>query len=199
MVSAEDLHAKNMSSTAKGTIEHPGTGVAQKRGLNRSLQRVGFRAMLDAVARSCQKNGTDFLRVPPYYTSQTCSLCGEIGKREKQAFTCTSCGVVIQADFNAARNLRKVAYLTTQAAAKQGRRQTRSHNPDRGCDTNKRLITRQPPGHPCGVANRGSCWRGLTAHRCEPRPAGSLRNRADHRRKPRSTHPLFRILKLCAR
>ena len=115
MVSAEYLCVKNMYSTAKGTIEHPGTKVAQKRGLNRSLQRVGIRATLDAICRSCQKNGTDFLKVPPYYTSQTCSLCGEMGKREKQAFTCTSCGVVIHAGFNATRNLRKVAYLTTQA------------------------------------------------------------------------------------
>ena len=145
MVSVEDLQAKNMSSTAKGTMEHPGTRVAQKRGLNRSLQRVGVRATLDAIERACQKNGTGFLGVPPYYTSQTCSLCGEIGKREKQAFTCTSCGVVSQSDFNAARNLRKAAYLIIRAAAKQGRRKTRSHNPDRGCGTNKRLATRQPP------------------------------------------------------
>ena len=64
MVSAEDLQAKNMSSTAKGTIEHPGTRVAQKRGLNRSLQQVGVRAMLDAIERACQKNGTDFLESP---------------------------------------------------------------------------------------------------------------------------------------
>ena len=118
--------------------------MAQKRGLNRSLQRVGVRATLDAIERACQKNGTGFLGVPPYYTSQTCSLCGEISKREKQAFTCTSCGVVSQADFNATRNLRKVAYLIIRATAKQGRRKMRGHNPDRGCVTNKRLMTRQP-------------------------------------------------------
>ena len=35
-------------------LKHP-----QKRGLNRSLQRVGVRAMLDAIERSCQKNGKD--------------------------------------------------------------------------------------------------------------------------------------------
>ena len=90
-------------------------------GTERIAPTGGIRAMLDAIARSCQKNGTDFLMVPPYYTSQTCSLCGEMGRRKKQAFTCTSCGVVLHADFNAARNLRKV-----------------------GCVTNKRLVTRQP-------------------------------------------------------
>ena len=110
-VSVEDLKAKSMSSTAKGTVEHPGTRVAQKRGLNRSLQQVGVRAMLDAIERSCRKNGKDFFGVPPHYTSQTCSLCGEIGKRERQAFACTSCGARFQADFNASCNVRKVAYL----------------------------------------------------------------------------------------
>ena len=119
-VSVEDLKAKSMSATAKGTLEHPGVGVAQKRGLNRSLQRVGVRAMLDAIERSCRKNGKDFFGVPPHYTSQTCSLCGEIGKRERQAFACTSCGARFQADFNASCNVRKVAYLILMlmAAAK---------------------------------------------------------------------------------
>ena len=94
--------------------------MAQKRGLNRSLQRVGVRAMLDAIERSCRKNGKDFFGVPPHYTSQTCSLCGEIGKRERQAFACTSCGARFQADFNASCNVRKVAYLILMlmAAAK---------------------------------------------------------------------------------
>ena len=119
-VSVEDLKAKSMSATAKGTMEHPGTRVAQKRGLNRSLQRVGVRAMLDAIERYCQKNGKDFFGVPPHYTSQTCSLCGEIGKRERQAFACTSCGARFQADFNASRNVRKVAYLILMLMAAAG-------------------------------------------------------------------------------
>ena len=76
----EDLKAKAMSATAEGTLEHPGVGVAQKRGLNRGLQGVGIRAMLDAIERSCRKNGTGFLGVAPHYTSQTCSLCGELGQ-----------------------------------------------------------------------------------------------------------------------
>ena len=76
--------------------------------------------MLDAIGRSCRKNGTGFLRVAPHYTSQTCSLCGELGRRERQAFACTNCGARFQADFNASRNVRKVAYLILMlmAAAK---------------------------------------------------------------------------------
>ena len=76
--------------------------------------------MLDAIGRSCRKNGKGFFGVAPHYTSQTCSLCGEIGKREKQAFACTGCGAWFQADFNASRNVRKVAclILMLMAAAK---------------------------------------------------------------------------------
>ena len=55
-----------------------------------------------------------------HYTSQTCSLCGEIGKRERQAFACTSCGARFQADFNASCNVRKVAYLILMLMAAAG-------------------------------------------------------------------------------
>ena len=119
-VGVEDLKAKNMSATAEGTIEHPGVNVAQKRGLNRGLQGVGVRSMLDAIGRSCRKNGKGILGVSPHYTSQTCSLCGELGRRKKQAFVCTSCGARFQADFNASRNVRKVAYLILMLMAAAG-------------------------------------------------------------------------------
>ena len=82
-VSVEDLKAKNMSSTAKGTVEHPGTRVAQKRGLNRSLQRVGVRAMLDATARACRKNGKDFFGVPsPLHITDLLSMWRDRQTRE---------------------------------------------------------------------------------------------------------------------
>ena len=119
-VSAEDLKAKNMSASGAGTIEHPGVRVAQKRGLNRGLQGVGVRAMLDAIERSCRKNGKGFFGVAPHYTSQTCSLCGELGERKKQAFACTGCGARFQADFNASRNVRKVAHLILMLMAAAG-------------------------------------------------------------------------------
>ena len=37
LIAVEDLAIKNMTRSAAGTLENPGTGVAQKRGLNRSI------------------------------------------------------------------------------------------------------------------------------------------------------------------
>ena len=42
--------------------------------------------------------------INPAYTSQTCSVCGELGKREKHRFSC-QCGTRLHADSNAARNI----------------------------------------------------------------------------------------------
>ncbi|MEU2611867.1 zinc ribbon domain-containing protein [Micromonospora sp. NPDC007271] len=39
------------------------------------------------------------------YTSQTCHRCGRFGRRSGDRFHCTSCGVVWQADVNAAINI----------------------------------------------------------------------------------------------
>lgn len=52
--------------------------------------------------------GIEVRKVNPYHTSQICSCCGhwEEGQRKDQAhFVCGSCGVELNADFNAARNI----------------------------------------------------------------------------------------------
>lgn len=38
----EALDLRAMTRSAKGTVEHPGTQVAQKRGLNRAISRSGW-------------------------------------------------------------------------------------------------------------------------------------------------------------
>ena len=45
----EDLKLKNMTKSAKGTVEEPGKNVRQKTGLNRSLARVAPYAMRMAI------------------------------------------------------------------------------------------------------------------------------------------------------
>ena len=37
LIALENLSIRNMTASAKGTLENLGTGVAQKRGLNRSI------------------------------------------------------------------------------------------------------------------------------------------------------------------
>lgn len=101
----EGLRITNMTRTARGTVEQPGTNVRQKAGLNRAILAAGW-GMLRA--RTGQKAPGRVQDVPAAYTSLRCSACGWIEKnsRKSQAeFVCVSCGFSINADINAAVNV----------------------------------------------------------------------------------------------
>lgn len=104
----EDLQVKNMSRSAKGTVEAPGRQVAQKSGLNKSILDQGwgmFRRMLEYKQ---QWRGGEVFAVNPRYTSQTCHACAHVSpaNRVQQAlFSCVQCGYAAHADVNAARNI----------------------------------------------------------------------------------------------
>lgn len=103
LVFVEDLKIKNMSKSAKGTLEDPGRSVSAKSGLNRAILDCGwgtFRTMLEYK--------TQVVSVDPKYTSQICSICGhkDASSRLSQSkFVCTSCAFASNADVNAAKNI----------------------------------------------------------------------------------------------
>lgn len=101
----EDLRVAQMMRSSAGTIDLPGVNVAQKRGLNRSIAQTGW-AMF--AQRLGHKIGDRLVLVPAAGTSLTCNSCGHRDResRESQArFVCRSCGVVCNADLNAALNI----------------------------------------------------------------------------------------------
>ena len=55
----------------------------------------------------CEEESVWYWEVNPAYTSTTCSHCGHVDKQSRKGlvFSCTSCGVVDNADVNAARNI----------------------------------------------------------------------------------------------
>ena len=55
----------------------------------------------------CEEQGISLVKVSPAYTSQTCSRCKVIDKSNRQGekFICKSCGLEIDADYNAAINI----------------------------------------------------------------------------------------------
>jgi putative transposase len=105
-IRVEDLKVREMTRSARGTRECPGTKVAQKRGLNREISRQGW-GML--VARLQHKARGRLELVSAAYTSQRCSHCGHVApeNRKSQAvFQCVACGAgPCNADVNAARNI----------------------------------------------------------------------------------------------
>lgn len=78
------------------------------RRLNRLLQHAG-RSIIRRKLRDLEERlGVKWSEVNPAYTSQTCSSCGYIDKknrRNQQAFRCRWCGRTLHADLNAAQNI----------------------------------------------------------------------------------------------
>ena len=109
-VAMEDLKLKNMTKSAKGTVEEPGKNVRQKTGLNRSLARVAPYAMRMAIHWAVFKANGRLILVDPKYTSQTCPICGctSSSNRPSQAhFGCQKCGYTANADVVGATNVLK--------------------------------------------------------------------------------------------
>lgn len=105
LVRFEKLNIKNMTRSAKGTIEEPGKRVAQKAGLNRAILAQGWGLLRRRTGHKAPGRVED---VPAPYTSLRCSACGWIDKnsRKSQAeFVCSSCGFTCNADTNAAVNV----------------------------------------------------------------------------------------------
>ena len=106
-VVVEDLKVKNMTASAKGTLENPGNNVRQKAGLNRGMLDTAWGQIRRNLEYKCGR----LIEVNPAYTSQTCHKCGHTDKenRKSQArFLCVDCGFASNADTNAALNIRRL-------------------------------------------------------------------------------------------
>ena len=105
MIVAEDLVIKNMTRSAKGTMEEPGKNVSAKSGLNRSINDQTWGMILTQLAYKAEWAGREFVKVDPKRTSQTCSVCGVVDgtHRTGKDYDCSGCGLQLDADINAAR------------------------------------------------------------------------------------------------
>ena len=104
----EDLKIRNMTASARGTVDEPGRNVRQKSGLNRSILNQGWHGFETLLAYKLEERGGTLVTVDPAYTSQTCSECAAVDResRESQAvFLCRHCGFSAHADHNAAINI----------------------------------------------------------------------------------------------
>ena len=60
-----------------------------------------------AINLQCQLNSIQFQKVSAHNTSKICSCCGTIGIREGKQFKCSYCGLRLDSDLNASRNIVK--------------------------------------------------------------------------------------------
>ncbi|SCL71790.1 zinc ribbon domain-containing protein [Micromonospora chersina] len=73
--------------------------------INRRLAAWTKGVTAEALKNVSERRGSALVHVNAAYTSQACHRCGRFGRRGGDRFHCTSCGVVWQADVNAAINI----------------------------------------------------------------------------------------------
>jgi putative transposase len=78
-----------------------------RKSFNNKLQYWSYRQCLSKLQSRCERSGICFCEVDPAYTSQTCSSCGHVDRnsRKGEQFLCTRCGMSLDADFNASRDI----------------------------------------------------------------------------------------------
>lgn len=108
VVYREDLRIRNMTASAKGTLEEPGKNVKQKSGLNSAILDQGWGMLFSMLDQKMFELGGEVYAVPPANTSRTCPVCGDVSplNRLTQAlFCCRVCGYKGNADVVAANNI----------------------------------------------------------------------------------------------
>ncbi len=81
-------------------------GLAKSR-LAKSVHDAGWSMLLSFLAYKASIAGSQVIAVDPYNTSQACSSCGSIVKKDLSArvHSCPDCGLVLNRDHNAALNI----------------------------------------------------------------------------------------------
>jgi putative transposase len=110
-ISHEAIQPANLSRRPAPVPDENGgylhNGAAQKAGLNKSIHDVGWSCFLSILACKAAWAGKRVEAVNPAYTSQDCSGCGERIEKSLSVRThvCTNCGLIVDRDENAARNI----------------------------------------------------------------------------------------------
>ncbi len=83
-------------------------GAGAKSGLNKSIQDAGWASFIELVEHKAAWAGVAVYKVDPKKTSQVCSVChkeGEYKDLSMRTHVCSSCGIILDRDHNAAINI----------------------------------------------------------------------------------------------
>ena len=73
--------------------------------LRSRLHRWPFHQLRQFVEYKAKAQGIRVIEINPAFTSQTCSVCLQLGERQKHRFSCSHCGSRQHSDLNASRNI----------------------------------------------------------------------------------------------
>ena len=120
----EDLQVANLSRRPKAKPDGNGgylpNGARAKAALNKSIQDAGWSSFRTILEGKAAYAGRRIVAVPPAYTSQECSSCGERVEKSLSVRThvCPSCGLILDRDENSARNIQWAGQALQGAAAR---------------------------------------------------------------------------------
>lgn len=115
VIAFEDLQTANLIKRPKPKQDENGTylpnGAAAKAGLNKSMSDAGWSQFVQMCLCKAAWAGRTLVQVDPKYTSQICSGCGAVGKKDlSERWHSCECGCELDRDTNAAINILKLAY-----------------------------------------------------------------------------------------
>ena len=124
----EDLKVKNMSASAKGTVDEPGRNVQQKAGLNKRILDQGWDEFDRMSGYKLAWSGGLLVHVNPAYTSRECWVCHFVMPEmplSKREWDCPDCGTHHDRDFCASKNIEAAghAVLACESSPTVGRKQ----------------------------------------------------------------------------
>jgi putative transposase len=119
----EAIQSKNLSARPQPKPDGNGgylhNGASRKAGLNTSITDAGWGQFLNLLSCKAAYAGKRAEAVPPAYTTQDCSGCGERVPKSLSVRThvCPFCGLVVDRDTNAALNILRAGQARQGAVA----------------------------------------------------------------------------------
>ncbi len=111
----EDLQVKNLTRAPAPKQDEQGNylpnGAAAKAGLNKSILDAGWSTFTEMVSVKAASAGRTVLFVNPFMSSQLCSGCGTVIKKDlSERWHSCPCGTALDRDTNAAINILHAGY-----------------------------------------------------------------------------------------
>jgi putative transposase len=106
----EDIQTCNLARKPKPKQDENGTylpnGASAKGGLNKSILDAGWGSFVDMCSVKAVWAGRTLIKVDPRFTSQVCSGCGQVRKKDlSERWHSCDCGTELDRDVNAAINI----------------------------------------------------------------------------------------------
>jgi len=169
-----ELHRRKLGSRRRGQTRrrlarvHARAGMVRNRHLARALADAGLAGLRRQLYYKTDWYGSRLVVADPFYpSSKTCSACGWVKAKltlAERTFTCEACGLRLDRDLNAARNLAMLA----EHVAQSGWETQNARGADRKPQLAGQVAMKREAGGPGGREAGNAAFRKDAATRRSP-------------------------------